>query len=848
MDYLLFFAAFISLMAYLQNEEEEPGTDEVHLYYYRNDADFHDWRIWIWNIDSASSGQSIEAELVEPNRFRARYRIPLGNIGNIGILPYRDGWKDKDGPDRLLNNTNNKARGQRIYLVEGEPDLRTTKPVIQPPLKNAFLDSQNSIQIQFPCAINQESSEKILKMVKLERPNGKKVPIKEVHLSENHLEAILILQKNLGINDKELCKYEVHVKGFKKVFLQPRGILFQQEINYSEEMGLTVDEQLTFRCFAPTAREVSAMIFNDAGCINDETDPSHIIPMTEIRPGLWEVTTAKQDKMGKYYSYLVSGSDYGQMQKREAIDPYAKLVLNRRGRAKIFEDQTTVSPSPKFDKTETVIYELHLRDFSADPKGGVDPKGKYAGLGAVGCRHLDHNNLSTGLDHLKELGINTIQILPTHFFDVDPQSDAYDWGYMPVHYFSSYPGYAENIHATVAEFKQLISNLHNEGFKVVIDVVLNHTAENLDDAINFHALAPGYYYRRTHDGSYFNGSGCGNEFKTEAPMARKFVLDYLKYWTQEFKIDGFRFDLMGLMDYETFRLIDDELSRINPDILLYGEPWAADNAGVSILGKGCQRETRFAVFNDHYRDALRGDNSSNGKGFIQGKGERLKIAQGFCGSIHEFCHHPTETINYVACHDNYTLRDKLELSSGISSERELQKMERMSALLLLTSQGIPFLHNGQEFGRSKQHNHNSYNASDEINQIVWEDKKKRKKLFEYHKKLIRLRMQHRIFRMSERSLIENNFEWVQKWYDTTVPDEVAMFLIRSEGFIDSFEEVLIIANTSKVMFKANCPQGNWRVAVRGAEVWTKISNMPSIDSNILKVPGRDCLMIAKINQ
>ena len=449
---------------------------------------------------------------------------------------------------------------------------------------------------------------------------------------------------------------------------------------------------------------------------------------------------------------------------------------------------------------------------------------------------------------MKELGINTIQILPTHFFDVDPHSNQYDWGYMPVHYFSLYPGYAENSDSTVAEFKQLISNLHNEGFKVVLDVVLNHTAENLADAINFQALAPGYYYRRTHEGYYFNGSGCGNEFKTEAPMARKFVLDYLKYWVQEFGIDGFRFDLMGLMDYDSFRRIDHELSQINPDILLYGEPWAADNAGVSVLGKGCQRDTKFSVFNDHYRDALRGDNSADGKGFIQGEGERIKIAHGFFGSIHEFSHHPLESINYVACHDNYTLRDKLELSSGKVSERDLQKMERMSAVLLLTSQGIPLIHNGQEFGRSKQHNHNSYNASDEINQIVWNDKKKRKKLFEFHKKLIKLRLQHRIFRMSERSLVEQNLEWIEKWYDTPVPEGVAMFMMRSDGIIDSFKEVLVIVNSSETNFKAVRPEGNWRYVVRGADVWTKISGMPAVDTDLIETPMQDCLVIAKINQ
>lgn len=847
MDYLIFFAGLVLLMSYLKHEEEEPESDEVHLYYYRSDANFENWKIWVWNFENPSTGQSIDAELIEIEKSRARYRIPLFDQTQIGILPYFEGWKDKDGPDRILDNRCQLAQGQKLHLVEGEEQLRKSKPVLIPKITNAFLDTESTIQIQLPRALSTSENEQRIKNLKIQNPLGSKLPLSDVVVGEDGRELLATLEKPLKLSDKQLSQYEVHFRGFKKVLLQPRGILFDSTLNYDVPMGLIVDSELQFCCFAPTATQVSVLIFDQPGQINDGSKPLVCIPMQEIKCGLWQTTASKNDHLGHYYSYLVEGSDYKNNLQREAIDPYAKLLLGLRSRAKIFENHDSVADSPIFEKSESVIYELHLRDFSADPRGGVYPEGKFCSLGRVNCRHLDYPKLKTGLDHLKDLGVNTLQILPTHFFDVEPSINPYDWGYMPAHYFSLYPGYAENPQNAISEFKQLVSNLHSNGFKVVLDVVLNHTSENIENAYSFQALAPGYYYRRTHTGHYFNGSGCGNEFKSEAPMARKFILDYLKYWAQEFKIDGFRFDLMGLMDYETFRLINDELKRINPNILLYGEPWAADNAGVPILGKGCQRETNFSVFNDHYRDALRGDNSAHGRGFVQGEGKAEKIAHGFFGSIHDFCSSPTETINYVACHDNYTLRDKLELSGEHKDETALQKMERIIAVLLMTSQGLPLLHNGQEFGRSKQHNHNSYNAPLSVNQIIWEDRKTRQKLFEFHKKLIELRLQHKVFRMTDRSLIDRNLKWIREYSGQTVPDNMIIFGLRSEGILDSFKEVLIFVNCSANPYKADLPSGAWKQFIRNDKVWTKINSMPSLNQSNLVIPSGECLAIAQIN-
>lgn len=849
MDYLIFFSGLLLIMIYLDQEEEEPTGEEVHLYYYRNDANFNHWKIWIWDAETASSGRSIDAELIEIEKSRARYIIPLNKQNKIGILPYLDGWKEKDGPDRIIDNHNNIAQGHKLYLVEGETQLRTSKPTIKPPIKNAFLDDKKTIQVQFSRALTSNETKNPLKSLKVTSSTGLKISIDHIEISDDARELKLTLQNNLELNDKNLSNYKVHFNGFTEAKLQTRGILFDSALHYDLEMGLIVEEKLFFRCFAPTAAKVSVLIFDQPGEINDTSPPLQEIPMTEVKLGLWEACTEKQTFLGKYYSFSIEGSDYLDTKQREAQDPYAKLILNLRSRAKIFENNEVVSKSPSFDKSETIIYELHLRDFSSDPRGGVNPDGKFSSLSHLNCRHLDHSRLKTGLDHLKELGVNTLQILPTHFFDLDPSTGEYNWGYMPVHYFSLYPGYAEDPHNAISEFKRLISELHNNGFKVVLDVVINHTAENLNDANSFQALAPGYYYRRNHDGQYFNGSGCGNEFKTEAPMARKFVLDYLKYWANEFRIDGFRFDLMGLLDYETFRQIDHELKKINPEILLYGEPWAADNAGVPVLGKGAQKDTNFSVFNDHYRDALRGDNSSHGKGFVQGESLSEKIAHGFYGSIHDFCSSPLETINYAACHDNYTLRDKLELSSGYSDENTLQKMERITAVLLLTSQGIPLIHNGQEFGRSKQHNHNSYNAPISINQVTWEDKKTRLKLFEFHKKLIELRLQHRIFRMTDRALIDKNLKWIRSFSEINVPNNVVLFQLHSEGLLDSFKEVFVIINASDQNFEVQAPSGEWKQVVQNDKVWTKINKMPDVAiESLLSVPPKECLIIAKINK
>ena len=486
-------------------------------------------------------------------------------------------------------------------------------------------------------------------------------------------------------------------------------------------------------------------------------------------------------------------------------------------------------------------------------RSGVKRKGKYLSLTEKSTHLKGSPNIKTGLAHLKELGINTLQLLPLQNFDSDDDGLTYDWGYMPCHYFAPHGSYASNSFdlSRVKELKKMVNTIHAEGIKLILDVVFNHTAEGRDNLISFQALAPDYYYRQTHEGDYFNGSGCGNEFKSEAPMARKLIVDCLKYWVTEYKIDGFRFDLLGLMDYETFKIIESELIQIKPDIILYGEPWAAGGAGVEILGKGVQRDTQFGVFNDHFRDAIRGDNSKLGRGFVQGDSSQItRIKHGVTGSIYDFAQEPVESINYAACHDNYTLRDKLMLTmqeSNSLNEEDLHRLEIMVAVLLLTAQGIPFIHSGQEFGRSKNFHHNSYNASDTINMLDWSLKTKNNKQFELYRDLITLRSQHRIFRLSTSGEVRSAISFIDPFPgdDTTLNSVV--FQINNPGVRDSFGAALVAVNGSAGTVAFNLPEGDWKNVLQEGIVHLKISTLTASPKTKIELGPWESRILATIN-
>ncbi|OGS52226.1 MAG: hypothetical protein A3J79_11490, partial [Elusimicrobia bacterium RIFOXYB2_FULL_62_6] len=422
--------------------------------------------------------------------------------------------------------------------------------------------------------------------------------------------------------------------------------------------------------------------------------------------------------------------------------------------------------------------------------------------------------VKTGLDHLAELGVNAVHILPFQDFENNESSPTYNWGYMPVNFNSPEGWYATGLldDSRVSETKAMISAIHKKGIKVIMDVVYNHTAEMPGRAFNFNALAKDYYYRVKDDGTYWNGSGCGNEFKSESPMGRKFLIDSLLHWVNEYKVDGFRFDLMGLIDAETVFELVRRLKEVKPDILIYGEPWAAGSTPVTGVSKGTQRSKGFSVFNDHLRDALKGSVfNAKDQGYVQNESRRDAVMRGIMGAIDEFADSPLETLNYVSCHDNHTLWDRLTLSAGAETHANRVRMDKLAQAVVLTSQGIPFLHSGEELLRTKKGEENSYNLPDEINRIDWSLKKENHGVFSYYRDLIALRKAHPAFRMKTAREVRANLKFYEELGLPVEAPAIAYVLNAAEAG-DSWSRIAVLINPSKTARKFALPPGDYQKA------------------------------------
>ena len=445
--------------------------------------------------------------------------------------------------------------------------------------------------------------------------------------------------------------------------------------------------------------------------------------------GVWSAHV-EGDLQGKYYAYKLSGIGFDP--DREITDAYATCTQARYTRSLIVDMEQTNPPGFKeysyngpMSAADAIVYEMHIRDFTIAADSGVSPgnKGKYLGVTESGTTLPDESAVKTGIDHIVELGVTHVQIMPLQDFDNgETDLDAYNWGYMPVHFNSPEGWYASDRMGPcrIREIKSAIKAFHDRGVGVIMDVVYNHTAGHAP----FDSLVPGYYFRLTNAGNYSNGSGCGNEFASEHPMARKYILDSVRYWVEEYKIDGFRFDLMGLIDIETMKQIKHELAAIHPGILIYGEPWAAGPTPLKpITDKSQVRATGIGAFNDSFRDAVKGGRDGGAPGFIQVGDSVDGVVKGLMGGIHDWSHDPVDAISYFEAHDNLTAWDKLIQSTGQASEETRKQMIRFGALTLFTAQGMSFMHSGQEFCRTKKGSSNSYNLPDDINRLEWSRRK-----------------------------------------------------------------------------------------------------------------------------
>lgn len=550
-------------------------------------------------------------------------------------------------------------------------------------------------------------------------------------------------------------------KLFKK-FIRKLEMIMEETIRsmrlsvvVSKKYGATYNKENTkFRLWAPDQIGVGLILYR-----RDIGEELNVYEME--RDGEDFVLTLDGDFDGYFYQYLVQG--------KRVTDPYSYACSVNSERSAIInlEDTNPVgfaeSDYCDIDPSEAIIYELHVGDFTHAENSGALYFGKYLAFTELNTKY---NDIYTGLSHLKELGVTHVHLLPiADFCSVDETGRTmingtnYNWGYDPELYNVPEGNYATNPYdpkCRIREFKELVKAVHNAGMGVIMDVVYNHTFK-LEDS-NFQNIVPNYYYRNI-DGKFTNGSGVGNEIASEKVMVRNFIIESLLYWQREYKIDGFRFDLMALTDRKTIRIAIDKLRKVNPKTIIYGEPWMGGETKLKLEAQtvwGTQNETGFALFNSDFRDAIRGDNDGSGRGFVQGNtGSKYGVEKGLIGSFNyrnmfpNVNKNPIGSINYFCAHDNLIFEDKLQKSVG--DIPQINDMTKLAFGIILTAEGIPFFHAGNEFRRNKKMCENSYCSPYSLNEIDWRNKEKHFELFNYVKELIELRKKHRVFRLEDAS-------------------------------------------------------------------------------------------------
>ena len=626
-----------------------------------------------------------------------------------------------------------------------------------------------------------------------------------------------------------------------------------------EDLGLRyTPSKSVFKVWAPTANAMRLQFYEqDAG-----GQPVMTKDMKKRLDGEWELTV-KKDLKGLYYTFQAR---IGDTWMAETPDPYAKAVGANGLRAQVLNMAETNPPGWEEDRrpplenyTDIIIYELHVRDLSVHPNSGISSKGKYLGLTETGT--LSPEGLSTGLDHIKELGVTHVHLLPVFdFASIDEtklEQNKFNWGYDPQNYNVPEGSYSTNPSdgaVRIREFKQMVKALHDAGLRVVMDVVYNHTGPT--ELSVFNQLVPGYYYRQDEQGGFSNASGCGNETASERPMMRKLIVESVKFWASEYHIDGFRFDLMGIHDIETMNQVSAELRKLHPSIFVYGEGWTAGDSPLPgeqrAIKHNVPKLDHVAAFSDDIRDAIKGHVfQPEQKGFVSGlNGLEESIKFGIVASTQHsqvdyekvnyskapWAKSPAQTITYASCHDNHTLWDRLEISSPKSSEAERIEMNKLAAAIVLTSQGVPFIHAGEEMLRTKFGEENSYNLPDSINRLDWSRKARYRDVHAYYKGLIALRKQHPAFRLTSEALIQQHLEFL----DISEPNLVG-YLLKDNAGGDAWREIAVVFNGNAEAKTVAVPERNWVLVVDGQTV--NQDGIGVLRTGRLQVPARTAMVL-----
>ena len=861
--------------------EKDPSTmNTYNIHYYRLDGQQSQWDIWTW--DDVNDGREIDFTGTDESGFATVSITSDARIINVITRP--GDWSTQE-ETRIITM----PQGQQsvdVWLIQGDETVyyNAEDVDLSAKVQAAFMDSLTSINVTTTEELQPEQLNGFYVMEQAEQVS---VAVKPEKLGK------LLYRLTVDEDAIDVTKlYRVGHSSLNSTELVFRNVLNDQKFYYGgSDLGLTYHTTgSTFKLWAPTASAVSVAIYDEAGQYNaagkveDHTGGTETM-LSRSEQGVWS-GTVNGDLAGQYYMYHVQFADGSS---HYVVDPYARAVAANGARTAIVSLEATDptgwsnDQKPAFmQPTDAIIYELHIRDFSISEDSGVSEasRGKYAAFTESGL--VDEFGHSLGIDHLVELGITHLHLLPAYDYQTvneltvnDPASTnpKFNWGYDPQNYNvpeGSYSSDPANPTARITEFKQMVQALHERGIRVVMDVVYNHTYSIEDGPFN--KIVPGYFYRTNSNGSYSNGSGVGNEIATERPMVRKYIKDSVNYWAQEYHIDGFRFDLMGIIDTTTMAEITQELHQeVDPSILIYGEPWMGGSTplpGTDQTLKGSQKDLNFAVFNDHFRSAIKGDSDGAGKGFATGDleaGNIDGILKGLIGATTDFTNAPTETINYVTAHDNLNLWDKVlrtqnlfeelnmlsitngELNNGgnvddavaaanpyryVDQEdvfaNETVKRSLLANGIVLTAQGIPFIHAGDELLRSKYGDHNSYRSPDSVNKINWGNKASFADINEYYKGLIKLRTSHPAFRMTTKAEVDAHLNVLES------ADGVVAYTLGEYANGDEWKNIVVIYNGASEARNIKLPAaGEWNVVVNataaGTSVLSKATDSVTVD-------------------
>ncbi|MFP4461525.1 MAG: type I pullulanase [Thermotogota bacterium] len=809
------------------------STDMV-IHYHRYDGNYEGWDLWLWGPGLNGSAYEFDSE---DDYGKVAHCTIHEDLDEVGFLVRLGNWAAKDvAQDRYVTTDDEVTE---IWLLQGVKEIFFEEPDTSPRIFFAGAIDDTRIRAFATNPFDTNAWEGTVKLT----VNGVEKSIKTVQKVDptdisitNFFEIQLEEPLTLGEISSDVF---INLQGYAPQRVIMMGIL---DKHYSEKhLGMIYSqERTTFRVWSPPSTSVKLLLYEDP----ESETPIEVVEMTVDESGVWE-TTMMGDLRGHYYLYEYT--HYGQTV--QGVDPYSLSTYANGTKSAVIDLEKTNPNGWHADTYKTmeapedaILYEIHVADMTGGEDSGVSPalKNTYKGLFERGTRTAE--GIKTGFDHILDLGITHVHILPIYDFYTGDElnkdfEDYYNWGYDPYLFTVPEGRYASdprNPMARISEVKQMVKSFHENDMGVIMDMVFPHTY-GLDELSPFDTAVPYYYYKISKTGDFINESGCGNTIASHRPMMRSYIVDTLTYWVKEYHIDGFRFDQMGFIDVQTLKEAAESIYNINPSALLYGEGWgdplAADYwmtpdegkyyAQISRMVQSAVSGTSIGTFNDDIRDGIRGSVfETSQKGFVLDSFPKFKdIQRGIVGGVQYsdklfwLLDDPQQSINYAACHDNHTLWDKNSMAAAVDSRfqwstKMLKDAQKLAGAILLTSQGVPFLHAGQEFCRTKGNDGNSYNSPISVNALDYERKAEFMDVYNYYKGLIELRKEHPAFRMRTQEQIQEAIEILSYKNKRVVP-----FSIDGTKTGDTWENIFVIFNGGRDNFEYELPEGEWNVVV-----------------------------------